>query len=108
MASVTGETGETHEELELSYEDEQIQMLIQKHLDQEKAEVERERKRKEANAHREFIRKQDEEYQASLMEDMALRQEQEKKETGKHVPVFDEPSVEEMRRVRLLRFQRVQ
>ena len=106
MDSAQGETGEpreTHEEPELSYEDEQIQMLIQKHLDQEKAEIERERMRKEANAHRKFIKKQDEEYQASLMKDMALRQDQEEQEAS--VPVFEEPSVEEMRRVRLLRFQ---
>ena len=92
---------ETHEEPELSYEDEQIQMLIQKHLDQEKAEVEKERKRKEVNAHREFIRHQNEEYQASLLTDL----EKMDTDTDTKDPVFDEPSVEEMRRVRLLRFQ---
>jgi len=97
-----GEIGEIHEEPELSYEDEQIQMLIQKHLDQEKAEIERERNRKEANAHREFIRKQDEEYQASVLKDL---EKEEKRTEGKPVPVFEEPSVEEMRRVRLQRFQ---
>jgi hypothetical protein len=103
MASAMGDIGEIHEEPELSYEDEQIQMLIQKHLDQEKADIERERERQEANAHREFIKKQDEEYQASLLKDMALRQGQEEPDAS--VPVFEEPSVEEMRRVRLLRFQ---
>ena len=101
--TMTSVTGETNVEPELSYEDEQIQMLIQKHLDQEKADIERERKRKEANSHREFIRNQDEEYQASVLKDMALMKERE--EVDKKDPVFEEPSIEEMRRVRLQRFQ---
>ena len=96
MASVTGET---NVEPELSYEDEQIQMLIQKHLDQERAEVEKERKRQEANSHREFVKRQDEEYQASVLKDL------EKMDTDKKDPVFEEPSMEEMRRVRLMRFK---
>ena len=101
MASVTGET---NVEPELSYEDEQIQMLIQKHLDEERAEVEKERKRQEANSHREFVKQQDEEYQASVLKDMALMKDLEKVDDTV-VPLFDEPSVEEMRRVRLMRFK---
>jgi hypothetical protein len=97
------------EEPELSYEDEQIQMLIQKHLDQEKAQKERDIKRAEANAQREFIRQQNEEYQASVLRDLDTSQEKSQEKDGQKdsdtKPTFEEPSVEEMRRVRLQRFQ---
>ena len=86
-------------EMDLSYEEEQIQILIQRQLMQEKDQQERDRKRAEAISQREIIKKQDEEYHESLKIDMN------KEEEEKEVPVFEEPTVEEMRRVRLMRFQ---
>ena len=88
------------EEPELSYEDEQVQMLIQSHLDQEKTLRDAEKKRSEELAHRMFIQKQNEEYQASLTRDL----EQQTDNTDNKDKEFHSPSVEEMRRVRLLRF----
>ena len=66
---------------ELSYEEEQLQQIIIHELEQQKLKSERELKEK-----------QDLEYQESLKQDM-------KKEF-----VFEEVSIEEMRRVRLARF----
>ena len=66
---------------ELSYEEEQLQQILIQEMEQQKLKSERELKEK-----------QDLEYQKSLKKDM-------KKEL-----VFEEVSIEEMRRVRLARF----
>ena len=71
----------TNEESE--YEEEQIHQLIQSEL--ERIKLENERKIKE---------EQDREYQKSLKVDTEVE------------PTFEEPSQEEMRRVRLLRFDK--
>jgi len=68
---------------ESEYEEEQIHQLIQSEL--ERIKLENERKIKE---------EQDREYQESL-----------KKDTQEEL-TFEEPSLEEMRRVRLLRFDK--
>jgi hypothetical protein len=89
---------EEPEEPELSYEDEQVQMLIQSHLDQEKTLRDADKKRSEDLAHRRFIQEQDDEYQASITKDL------ERQTDNTDNKVFESPPVEEMRRVRLLRF----
>jgi hypothetical protein len=66
---------------ELSYEEEQIQRMMMNEIQE-----------KRKNERNEEIKRQDREYQESLKEDL------------KPVFVFEEVSVEEMRRIRLLRF----
>tara|TARA_Y100000996_G_C22545879_1_gene651785 strand:+ start:1912 stop:2184 length:273 start_codon:yes stop_codon:yes gene_type:complete len=72
---------------ELTYEEEQLQLIIMKELETQKA-----------NAEREIIKKQNEEYQESLKVDIASEPVKEEAEQ------FKEVSIEEMRRVRLERF----
>jgi len=77
----------SQEEKQMSYEEEQIQQILLQESEKKRIEMERELKLS-----------QDIEYEASLKEDMR----------NMNIPsidkLFDEPSVEEMRRVRLLRF----
>ena len=91
---------------ELSYEEDQIQMVILKELEQSR--LEEERKIKQT---------QDNEYKECLFEDRekeSQKNSQTKKEDQNGIrngektskePIFDEPSIEEMRRVRLARFK---
>jgi len=69
-------------ENELSYEEEQLQLLLLKESFNKKLEIERKLKNQ-----------QDEEYKKSLMID-----------ENKQNNIFEEISLEEMRRIRLLRF----
>lgn len=75
------------EDEEISYEEQQLQLVIMKELETQKI-----------NAEREFVKKQDEEYQQSLKID--TESEHIKEETEQ----FEEVSIEEMRKVRLARF----
>ena len=73
-------------EPEMSYEDEQIQQIMMNELD--------EKKRKDEL---ELIERQNTEYEECLEKDL-------EKTDSKPIVIFEEVSVEEMRRVRLLRF----
>jgi hypothetical protein len=71
---------------EISYEEEQIQKILIEESEKQKLKMERELKIS-----------QDEEYQKCLDQDLNI-------DNLSISPSFEEPSVEEMRRVRLLRF----
>ena len=72
---------------EMSYEDEQIQQILLQESEKKRVEMERELKLS-----------QEREYEAGLQQDM------QKMCVSPIDKLFDEPSVEEMRRVRLIRF----
>jgi NifU-like protein involved in Fe-S cluster formation len=74
-------------EPEMSYEDEQIQQIMMNEL------VEKKRKNE-----LELIERQNTEYEECLEKDL-------KQPISKPIVIFEEVSVEEMRRVRLLRFK---
>ena len=69
---------------ELSYEEEQLQLLLLKESEKQKIEIERKIKNQ-----------QDEEYKKSLIID---------ENKQKNIEDFEEISLEEMRKIRLLRF----
>ena len=71
-------------ENELSYEEEQLQLLLLKESEKQKIEIERKIKNQ-----------QDEEYKKSLIID---------ENKQKNIEDFEEISLEEMRKIRLLRF----
>ena len=75
------------DEDEFSYEEEQLQLILMKELEQLKL-----------DRIREIKRKQDLEYQESQQKDLEYNQKKESK------PKFEEVSVDEMRRIRLARF----
>lgn len=72
---------------ELSYEEEQLQIIIMKELENQKIETERK-----------IVQKQDDEYQSSLKQDL--------EKVNENVE-FQEISIEEMRKIRLKRFSNV-
>ena len=80
----------SQEEKQMSYEEEQIQQILLQESEKKRIEMERELKLS-----------QEKEYEAALKEDMGNMREMNVSPIDK---LFDEPSVEEMRRVRLLRF----
>mgnify|MGYP001319827908 CR=1 FL=1 len=73
---------------EFTYEEEQLQQILLQELHQKMVEEQRKLKQK-----------QDEEYKESLQKDIDRLDDQK--------VTFDEPSIEEMRRVRILRFSGV-
>tara|TARA_Y100001958_G_C20819972_1_gene275355 strand:+ start:52 stop:312 length:261 start_codon:yes stop_codon:yes gene_type:complete len=75
------------EDKDMSYEEEQIQQILLQESEKKRIEMERELKLA-----------QEREYKAGLQEDMRNMS------VSPINKVFDEPSVEEMRRVRLIRF----
>ena len=77
----------SQEEKEMTYEEEQIQLLLLQESKEKKIEEERELKLS-----------QEKEYELGLQEDMRIMN------VSPIDKVFDEPSIEEMRRVRLERF----
>lgn len=89
MESPTPTDGEQINEItsELSYEEEQLQIIIMKELENQKIETERK-----------IVQKQDDEYQSSLKQDL--------EKVTENVE-FQEISIEEMRKIRLKRFSNV-
>ena len=77
----------SQEEKDMSYEEEQIQQILLQESEKKRIEMERELKLA-----------QEREYEVGLQEDMK------KMSVSPIDKIFDEPSVEEMRRVRLIRF----
>lgn len=77
----------SQEEKDMSYEEEQIQQILLQESEKKRIEMERELKLA-----------QEREYEAGLQEDMRNMN------VSPIDKIFDEPSVEEMRRVRLIRF----
>mgnify|MGYP001364591140 CR=1 FL=1 len=77
----------SQEDNELSYEEEQIQHILLQESEKKRIEMERELKRS-----------QEKEYESGLQQDM------QNMNISPIDKLFDEPSVEEMRRVRLIRF----
>lgn len=75
------------EDKEMSYEEEQIQHILLQESEKKRVEMERELKIT-----------QEREYESGLQQDM------QKMNISPIDKLFDEPSVEEMRRVRLIRF----
>tara|TARA_Y100000389_G_scaffold106878_1_gene103857 strand:- start:355 stop:633 length:279 start_codon:yes stop_codon:yes gene_type:complete len=83
----------SQEEKQMSYEEEQIQQILLQESEKKRIEMERELKLS-----------QEKEYEASLKEDMRNMGNMREMNVSPIDKLFDEPSVEEMRRVRLLRF----
>ena len=87
------------EDKEMSYEEEQIQQILLQESEKKRVEMERELKLS-----------QEREYEACLKQDMQqdmqqdIQQDMQKMSVSPIDKLFDEPSVEEMRRVRLIRF----
>lgn len=79
------------EDKEMSYEEEQIQQILLQESEKKRIEMERELKLS-----------QEREYETCLKQDM--QQDMQKMNVSPIDKLFDEPSVEEMRRVRLIRF----
>ena len=77
----------SQEDKDMSYEEEQIQQILLQESEKKRIEMERELKLD-----------QEREYEAGLQEDMKNIN------VSPIDKIFDEPSVEEMRRVRLIRF----
>ena len=77
----------SQEDKEMTYEEEQIQQILLQESEKKRIEMERELKLD-----------QEREYEAGLQEDIRNMS------VSPIDKVFDEPSVEEMRRVRLIRF----
>lgn len=77
----------SQEDKEMTYEEEQIQQILLQESEKKRIEMERELKLA-----------QEREYEAGLQEDIRNMS------VSPIDKVFDEPSVEEMRRVRLIRF----
>ena len=77
----------SQEEKDMNYEEEQIQQILLQESEKKRIEMERELKLS-----------QEREYEAGLQEDIR------KMNISPIDKAFDEPSVEEMRRVRLIRF----